>query len=95
MVSLNDGERRHRIGPSELPWVRLAIENELKNLIKNGVLTYQIEHLFRLWWRIRTHRRGRPNYPDPLTLKVIKKYLTGEEMVPNREAEQLNMEEVA
>jgi len=95
MVPFHDGERRHRISPSEVPWVQLAIENELKNLIKNGVLTYQIEHLFRLWWRIRTHRQGRPDYPEPMTLKVIRKYLTGAIMVPNREAEQLNMEEVA
>ncbi len=80
MVPFN--ERRHRISSNEVPWVQLAIENELKTLIETEFITPQIEHLFRLWWRIRTHRQGRPNYPDPLTLKVIRKYIYGDEMVP-------------
>ncbi len=88
MVPFN--ERRHRISSNEVPWVQLAIENELKTLIETEFITSQIEHLFRLWWRIRTHRQGRPNYPDPLTLKVIRKYLTGDEMVPFQKRSNLN-----
>jgi len=80
MVPFN--ERRHRISSNEVPWVRLAIENELKTLIETEFITPQIEHLFRLWWRIMRHREGRPDYPDPLTLKIIRKHITGDEMVP-------------
>ena len=75
-------ERRHRISPTEIPYVLNAIEAHLIRLVETGIMTMDTEHLFRLWWRIKTHRQGRPDYPDPLTLKIIRKYLTGEAMVP-------------
>lgn len=83
-------ERRHRISYNELPWVQLAIEKELKSLIETEFITPQIVQLFRLWWRIIKGSPGRPDYPDEITLKVIRKYVEGHEMVPkNKENKKL------
>ena len=81
------GERRHRISGGELPHVITAIESQLREQLQTRANPREAEHLFRLWYRIRIHREGRPSYPEPITWNVIEKHLgdTGE-MVPLTEA---------
>ena len=76
-------ERRHRINHNELPHVTEAIENQLREQLQIRTDPLQAEQLFRLWYRIQIHREGRPDYPDPITWRVIKEHLdTPSEMVP-------------
>jgi len=86
-------ERRHRISGSELPHVTEAIENQLHEQLQIRTNPLQAEQLFRLWYRIQIHREGRPDYPDPITWRVIKEHLNGTgETAPFVEAERIDEE---
>jgi len=80
-------ERRHRISGRELEPVTIAAETQLKLWLqtKHPEDEYDAGHLFRLLWRIRHHREGRPDYPEDgeITWSVIEEHLgTPHEMVP-------------
>ena len=62
-------ERRHRISGRELPHVTMVIENQLLEWLqlRRSEHIHAAKHLFRLWYRIRIHREGHPDYPDPIT----------------------------
>jgi hypothetical protein len=77
-------ERRHRISGCELPHVVSAIESQLREWLQYRRTEDMdgAEQLFRLWWRVMEHRKGRPRYPEPITWEVIWEHLEAREMVP-------------
>ena len=61
MVPFPNMTRRHRIYPEEIPPIMTAIHNTLSTLHQSEPDT---QILFRVLWRLKTHREGRPAYPD-------------------------------
>jgi hypothetical protein len=69
-------ERRHRINELELGPVVEAIETQLEEWYhsRNPLNNLKAEQLFRLWYRIRIHCSGRPDYPE-FSWKEVENYL--------------------
>lgn len=61
MVPFPTMTRRHRIYPDEIPPIMTAIHNTLSIMHPSDPDTLI---LFRVLWRLKTHREGRPSYPD-------------------------------
>ena len=61
MVPFPTMPRRHRIYPNEIPPIITAIHNTLTTMNHNDPETLP---LFRVLWRLKTHREGRPCYPE-------------------------------
>lgn len=61
MVPFPTMPRRHRIYPNEIPPIITAIHNTLTTMSPNDPETLP---LFRVLWRFKTHREGRPCYPE-------------------------------
>ena len=72
--------RRHRLNGPEVSPVKEAVENELRQLCqerKPGEL-FKAQMLFRVSWRLKTHRQGQPDYPNPQDWPTMSDYI----MVP-------------
>jgi len=73
-------ERRHRISGGELEPVTIAAETQLRLWLETRYIEdeYNAKHLFKLLWRIRHHREGRPDYPEDgeITWGVIEAHLS-------------------
>ena len=71
--------RRHRIHEAELGPVYEVITNELSYICREhpqDMVPYLKHlHLFRLWWRIKEGREGKPAYPNPVTYGTIKQHV--------------------
>jgi len=69
-------ERKHRLNPEEVPEVmeglRLCLKRHLET--REGLLGATIA--FRALYRLEKHRACRPNYPEPVTLDLIKSWVT-------------------
>lgn len=74
--------RRHRIHEAELGPVYEVITNELAHISREhrgDMVPYMKHlHLFRLWWRIKEGREGKPCYPPNLTYGAINRIVTPE-----------------
>jgi len=72
--------RRHRIHEGELNPVFRVLTQELYEASRDKpsemVPFLRDIHLFRLWWRIKEGREGRPNYPEPATYGTIFKHVS-------------------
>ena len=71
--------RRHRIHEDELEPVFEAITDQLAVVAvthdADMVPLLKHIHLFRIWWRIKEAREGKPSYPVPLTYGTIKNHI--------------------
>ena len=71
--------RRHRIHEAELEPVFEAITDQLAVLAATHdadmVPLLRHIHLFRIWWRIKEGREGKPSYPIPLTYGTIRNHI--------------------
>jgi len=72
--------RRHRLNAPEVVPVKEAVENELRELCRSRTEDLKAHMLFRVWWRLRTHRQGQPAYPEPIDWPTISGYVNT--MVP-------------
>ena len=61
MVPFPNMTRRHRIYPEEIPPIMTAIHSQLSTMRLSDPDTLI---LFRVLWRLKTHREGRPSYPE-------------------------------
>lgn len=72
--------RRHRLNGPEVSPVKEAVTNELRQLCQErrpGEL-FKAQMLFRVCWRLETHRQGQPDYPEPLDWPTMAEHI----MVP-------------
>lgn len=59
--------RRHRIHEDELPSVKVGLHDYLSEMCSYPTDTdSNIQHAFRLFYRVISHRRGQPDYPEIL-----------------------------
>lgn len=71
--------RRHRIHEDELEPVFEALTDQLAVI----AVTHEADmvpllkhiHLFRIWWRIKEAREGKPSYPIPITYGTIRNHI--------------------
>ena len=75
--------RRHRLNGSEVAPVKLAVRNQLVELLenRNNQDRLEAEILFRVWWRLRNCHAGCPSYPE-FSWSTLRYYLQPERMVP-------------
>ena len=71
--------RRHRIHVDELEPVFEAITDQLAVVAAthDADMLAAVEHihLFRIWWRIKEGREGKPSYPNPITYGTIRNHV--------------------
>ena len=71
--------RRHRIHVDELEPVFEAITDQLAVVAAThdaDMVPYlKHQHLFRIWWRIKEAREGKPCYPTPITYGIIRNHI--------------------
>ena len=71
--------RRHRIHEDELEPVFEALTDQLAVIAATNdadmVPLLKHIHLFRIWWRIKEGREGKPSYPNPITYGTIKQHI--------------------
>ena len=71
--------RRHRIHEAELKPVYEILTNELVHVCHENrcdmVPLLKHIHLFRLWWRIKEAREGKPAYPMNVTYGTIRNHV--------------------
>ena len=77
MVPFPNMTRRHRILPEEITPVMTAIHSQLSTMHHSDPDTMP---LFRVLWRLKTHREGRPSYPE-LDEKTLDKLLAEVELL--------------
>lgn len=73
MVLFN--ERRHRLHDIEVPEAIKGLALRLHELLETKADPFSAEICFRAWYRLTTHPRGRPQYPEPITWSLIEDYL--------------------
>jgi hypothetical protein len=68
-------DKRYRLNGEEVDPIMGLVRIRLLELIELGVDLSEAELLFRVLYRFRTYRVGRPMYPDPVTWEVISNYV--------------------
>lgn len=76
--------RRHRLNVFEVPEVIEALRLRLWYHLEYKRRLDEAQIAFRAYYRLVTHRVGKPSYPEPITWGVIESFLgpTPFEMVP-------------
>lgn len=69
MVPLS--QRRHRLHPEEIPEVLEGLKLRLRQHLETEEDLAGATVAFRAFYRLMTHRTGRPNYPAPVTWNTI------------------------
>jgi len=73
MVPLS--ERRHRLHPEEVPEVIEGLRLRLRQHLETEDDLPGATIAFRALYRLKVHRAGRPNYPEPVTWNTIVEWL--------------------
>ena len=75
--------RRHRLNGPEVAPVKMAVRNQLIELLerRDNRDKFNAEILFRVWWRLQNCHAGCPSYPD-FSWSVLRYHLQPEKMVP-------------
>ena len=75
--------RRHRLNGPEVAPVKMAVRNQLIELLerRDNRDKFNAEILFRVWWRLQNCHAGCPRYPD-FSWSVLRYHLQPEKMVP-------------
>jgi hypothetical protein len=73
MVHFTD--KRYRLNGEEVGPVMGLVNSRLLELIEIEANLGEAELLFRVLYRFKTYRVGRPTYPDPLTWEVIRDWV--------------------
>ena len=76
--------RRHRLNVFEVPEVIESLRLRLWYHLENRDSLESAQIAFRAYYRLVTHRVGKPCYPEPITWTLIESFLgsTPFEMVP-------------
>ncbi len=70
-------QRRPRLHPEDVPEVIEGLLLRLQHHLRMREDIRGATVAFRLYYRLSTYRRGRPNYPSPLNWVIIKSYMNG------------------
>lgn len=73
MVPFN--ERRHRLHGIEVPEVIEGLRLRLRRHLESREDLLGATIAFRTLYRLETHPRGRPDYPDPVTWGLIENWI--------------------
>lgn len=77
MILQLGSERRHRLHGFEVPEVIKALRLLLLEYVEEREDLGQAEIAFRPYFRLTTHKPGRPSYPDNITWQAIEEYVNG------------------
>jgi len=59
-----NSQRRHRLNFFEITPVKEAVRTRLIELLESRNQRTEAEVLFRVWYRLETHCKNRPDYPE-------------------------------
>ena len=67
-------ERRHRIQRDEIPEVVAGLRLRLREHLETKDDIYGASLAFRTLYRLKTHKVGKPSYPNPISWTLIEEY---------------------
>ena len=68
-------ERRHRLNMLEVPEVIEALKLRLRYHLEDRGSLLEAAIAFRAYYRLVTHCRGKPSYPEPITWSLIEDFV--------------------